>query len=195
MSPALLAASSVTEAHFFLLVQACAQCQQGRLEAAAAHTESEHIDAIVRFDCVCCSCQASSQLRFKMDAARAMPTDPPVVNPASTPSRLIDVAQWIALFTTLVGAANDEPDRQSARRLGYEAALCLEEALKFYEAENDLPPDSAFFHDDRKHLARTQPAQFSRGRLLDLRSKLPTMGAMSRTLKGPKQKRWWQRWR
>ncbi|MBI1827521.1 MAG: hypothetical protein HYR83_14190 [Planctomycetes bacterium] len=61
-----------------------------------------------------------------------------------------------------------------SRRLAMEAATCLNEALRFYDDENDLPSAGAFFTDDSRARFREHPQLFSRQRLLNLRAQLPT---------------------
>lgn len=73
----------------------------------------------------------------------------------------------------IAATASTEPDRQKKRRLLIEAAQCLDEALKFYIDDNDLPPSGAFLHEGSKQRFRQNPGQFSRERLIHLRSKLP----------------------
>jgi hypothetical protein len=71
-------------------------------------------------------------------------------------------------------AAGKEKNKTEARRLALEAAQCLDEALKFYVEDNDLPTKDTFFHHGSRQRFRDHPEQFSRQRLLHLRSKLPT---------------------
>jgi len=97
-----------------------------------------------------------------------------VVNSTDEPSWILDVAQWLTLFSMMTEMAGKESDKTAARRLSLEAAQCLDEALKFYEEDNDLPPTEAFFHQGSRDRFRDHPQQFSRQRLLHLRSRLPT---------------------
>jgi hypothetical protein len=104
--------------------------------------------------------------RIPRDAADA-------INPTAEPSEILDVAQWVMLSGMVAASATSEPDKVRKRRLFIEAAQCLEEALKFYADDNDLPPAAAFFHDGSRLRFRQSPEHFSRQRLLHLRSKLP----------------------
>jgi hypothetical protein len=83
------------------------------------------------------------------------------------------VAGWLTLTGMLKEAADREPDRIKARQLRVEAGLCLDEALKFFEDDNDLPPEAACFTDSSKAHRRRHPDRFSRQRLIALRMELP----------------------
>ena len=121
--------------------------------------------------------------------------EPAVVNPTDEPSRILDVGQWIMLSRMLLEAGSKEAEKGRARRLGIEAAQCLEEALKFYdELDNDLPPPEALFDDASRERFRDAPEQFSRRRLIELRSKLPTTLATPSSPSAPKKRPWWRRW-
>ena len=120
-----------------------------------------------------------------------------MINLTDRPSRLIDLAQWLGLFYHFLETA----DRQSApadiRKMGFYAALCLEEALKFY-SDNELPPESAFFTPTSQEAFRQHPEKFARQRLKDMRGRLPAIPKMVRRVDMDRQKagkRWWQFWR
>jgi hypothetical protein len=117
------------------------------------------------------------------------------VNASDRPSRIIDVAQWLILFRTIGEAASRTTDKVEARRLGYEAAQCLEEALKFYEPDNDLPPATAFFHESSRDMRCAHPEEFSRERMVGLRNRLPTLDVMeaSSFVSRRPARRWWRR--
>jgi hypothetical protein len=91
-------------------------------------------------------------------------------------------------------AAGKTADKAQARHLGLEAAQCLEEALKFYDdVDNDLPSTEALFTEASRQRFRDHPEQFSRRRLIELRSKLPSAATMRSRLTSPGKKRWWRR--
>jgi hypothetical protein len=95
------------------------------------------------------------------------------------PSRILDVAGWLTLHARLCDAARAKAraassvERTLARQLHIQAAACLEEALKFYDEDNDLPPEDAFFTDAGRRQFRGHPESFLRGRLVSLRAVLP----------------------
>ncbi|MCC7292772.1 MAG: hypothetical protein IT449_11995 [Phycisphaerales bacterium] len=193
-------AHSLGEAYLYLMVTPCATCGKGPL----AGGDAKRVDTpagrplCVAIDAACGACNRSLRLRFELphgtgvDAGTGLPT----INPTDEPSRLIDVAQYLTLFRVITERAARTKDKQESRRLGLEAAQCLQEALKFYEADNDLPPSAALFAEPSRRRLADHPQEFSRQRLLDLRAKLP---AMSLIRAGASQairprRRWWKFW-
>jgi hypothetical protein len=117
------------------------------------------------------------------------------ISSVEEPSRILDVGQWIMLFRMITEAAGKKTDKARTRHLGLEAAQCLEEALKFYDdLDNDLPPPEAFFTEASRERFKTHPEQFSRRRLVELRSKLPNLSVMRSCLSRAVKKPWWRRW-
>lgn len=125
---------------------------------------------------LCQACGEPSEFSF------GLPPDPPsdpageleIINPTEEPSRIIDVSQWITLYAVLheESARASPPTRK--RLLELQAGQCLDEALKFFDdEENDLPPPSAFFDDSARDRFRDQPQEFSRQRLINFRASLP----------------------
>ena len=151
-------------------------------------------------DVACGACQDPTQQVFQvpMDqlaTARELPAGAvAAVSPTDDPSRIIDVVGWVTLFGVIGEAAAKTADKVEARKLGYEAAQCLEEALKFYDDDNDLPPEGAFFSDASRRHYRDYPDKLARTRLIDLRAKLPAIDAMQRQLARAKKRRWWNLW-
>ena len=94
-------------------------------------------------------------------------------------------------------AAAAQSNPAESRRLGYEAAQCLEEALKFYRDDNDLPPPEAFLREQSRQQLRERPNLFARSRLINLRARLPTLTEMEERLasSGPgRPRKWWKLW-
>jgi hypothetical protein len=178
MSDAPLVAHSLAEAHLYILATPCASCGRGPLRGSEAELANDDGDArVVSIAVTCGSCQAVTRLRFRLPAPpEPIPAQPAsVVNPTAEPSQILDVGQWLTLFRMLTETAGHETSKSEARRLALEAAQCLDEALKFYDdADDDLPPVEAFFGEDSRDRFKAHPEQFSRRRLLHLRSKLPT---------------------
>jgi len=178
MSDAPLVAHSLAEAYLYILATPCASCGRGPLRGGETELADPEGEACtVSIAVTCGSCQDLARLRFRL------PTPPEsipahqasVVNATDEPSQILDVAQWLTLFRMLTETAGHEASKSGARRLSLEAAQCLDEALKFYDdADNDLPPVEAFFGKDSRDRFKAHPEQFSRRRLLHLRSKLPT---------------------
>ena len=116
---------------------------------------------------------------------------------STTNPQIIDVGQWIALHRVLIEAATNKVDAAKARYLYLQAAQCLDEAMKFYEEAEDLPPESAFFVDVSKQRLNESSEQFSKKRLIDLRGRLPRPVDYHKPepeQSGSKTKRkWWKR--
>ncbi len=178
MSDAPLVAHSLAEAYLYILATPCASCGRGPLRGSEAELANDDGEACaVSIAVTCGSCQGLTRLRFRLPT----PPEPipaqqaPVVNPTAEPSQILDPGQWLTLFRMLAETAGHEASKSGARRLALEAAQCLDEALKFYNDEdNDLPPVEAFLGKDSRARFKAHPEQFSRRRLLHLRSKLPT---------------------
>lgn len=183
MSNAPLVAHSLAEVYLYFQVTPCPTCGRGPLRGG--EVESGELSAggfTVVVSATCGSCQTTTRREFQLPGPPPMvPADPaPVVNPTDEPSRMLDVAQWLTLFGIKTEAAGKELTKTAARRIALEAAQCLDEAQKFYEEDNDLPPSDAFFHKESRERFRDHPQHFSRQRLLHLRSKLPTRWQVQR---------------
>ncbi|MCG3138277.1 MAG: hypothetical protein HJJLKODD_02139 [Phycisphaerae bacterium] len=187
-------ANTLAEASLYVLVHPCPHCQQGLRVTQQQEHVLNHPQQIL-FHYRCRRCEQFSQQHFEIKQPVEQNTKLPVINASPQPSQIIDLAQWVALFQTLTTKASQSNNRQESRQLGYEAALCLDEALKFYEADNDLPPSTAFFNENSRELARQHPQRFTRQQLLHWRSKLPTLAKMSDHLQQPTPQRpWWKFW-
>lgn len=199
MSRTPLVAHSLAEVYLYLMAEACDGCGRGPLKGSdAVKREDPACQTLtVAVEVTCGACHARREWLFSLPHGLGVDeqTGLPTVNPTEKPSRLIDVAQWLTLFRVITTQASRSTDKAEARRLGLEAAQCLEEALKFYENDDDLPPDSAFFHPASRERFRNYPQEFSRRRLLDLRAKLPSLKTMqARVADPPPRKRRWWRW-
>jgi hypothetical protein len=184
-------AHSVAEAYLYLKVTACPRCQRGMLVPTVDLTCEA--DAW-QMPCTCQRCRKSVTLRFRIDPppSRAA-AQSRLINPTKESSRAIDLLGWLNLFQHIVTAAGRTADRTEGRELAMEAAACLDEALKFYEGDNEIPPMSAFFSDDGKATLRNHPERFARSTWIERRMSLPKA-----TSAGPvvppstrKRGRWW----
>jgi hypothetical protein len=150
----------------------------------------------------CKNCDHEHSFRYTLPKDARVPDRDdlyPEINPTDEPSRILDVGQWITLFRIVLESASRETDKVEARRLGYEAAQCLEEAIKFYD-DNELPPPEAVFTDATRQRLRSHPQQFAKQQLLAMRAKLPAMPVIRRHvqadqsgLESPKRQ-WWKFW-
>lgn len=199
MTPRLLQAHSLAEIQLYLMATPCDACARGPLQRCYpwAAPETDEFTLTAR----CAACDQQRELTFTLPQDRP-PDDPgalyAVVNPTEEPSRILDVGQWIVLFRVILAAAAKQKDKIEARRLGYEAAQCLEEAIKFYGAEDELPPDEAIFTDVTRGRRRDHPELFSKRHLLEMRAKLPKTTTMQRQITRddlPPARKWWQFWR
>lgn len=192
MSREPLVAHSLAEAHFYLMATVCDACGRGSFRSGADQNADDPDGAVVvTVDALCTACGVERSFSFRLprDADLTRREGPAEVNASDEPSQILDVAQWIMLFRIVTESATKETNRVRARHMGIEAAQCLAEALKFYDADaGDLPPIEACFHDASRKRLRNHPEQFSRTRLLELRRKLPTRS----TLESSRKKRWWR---
>lgn len=193
-----LHAHSLAEAYLYLMAASCAKCGKGPLDNARPEQQSEtteFVDLLLHASCKNCNEPTSFLFRIPVETARANPDATPIINPTGEPSTILDVGQWLMLFRIISEAAGRETDKVQSRRLGLEAALCLEEAMKFYEEDNELPPASAFFTNASRGQLRDNPDRFSKSRLINLRSKLPSTNILRANVEGRTRphKPWWKR--
>ncbi|MBS3735341.1 MAG: hypothetical protein KGY99_10535 [Phycisphaerae bacterium] len=192
-----LRARTINEAAYWLRVTPCAQCGGGPLlsRALSSVTPGEP----VAIDAECAHCGVRRTYTFVCDhPVGGSGPEAETINPTDAPSDIIDVGQWISLFSLLIesghSALGGATSRTAAatRLAGYRAALCLAEALKFY-GDGELPPTDAFYGEQTLQSFRDHPESFTRQRLLDLRSKLPTLGTMARRIAQDRRprRRWW----
>ena len=189
--------NSSTEAVFYVMLLTCQKCS-GRVWPRWNEASQNNYQIVL--PTTCGGCQRADSVTF--DASRIDPAlwigeprewaeqwlvgETLSINPTSGPSRVIDVADWLTLYimlTTLAqnmsassvptSAEQNVANRRRIRRLQFRAGQCISEALKFYDVDNDLPPDDAFFTDQHRKHARAHPELFLRQRLTDLRLKLP----------------------
>ncbi|MEI7835839.1 MAG: hypothetical protein WCK05_05440 [Planctomycetota bacterium] len=192
-----LTAQTLNEARYFLEVTPCPACGHGPLTPDPVPPPAP--DCPVTVIAVCAHCHAGQPFSFQC-LHQLPPTgiDSEIINPTDQPSRLLDLGQWMSLFYSLVGLAARQNVPIVTRRLGYQAALCLSEALKFYRPGEELPPAEAFFRPDSHAAFRHAPENFARSRLLSLRGRLPSQDRMAQRLRvdqTPAPRRWYQFWK
>lgn len=192
-----LPAHSWAEIHYYLRVTPCPDCGKGPWRAVPV---SQADAADIDLTAACENCGHTRTFRF------IAPENPPgdedfePINPTDQPSRIIDVGQWLSLFHLFIETASREADKPVARRLGYQAAQCLAEALKFYR-DNELPDESAVWTEASRIALRDHPSKFARQRLRDMQAKLPPLPAMARRVQSDQDRRpspsrrWWQFWK
>ncbi len=189
----------MAEAYLLVMVTVCDACGKGPLEPGGHEALEIEGGQGRRMLARCKVCGAEQEFAFDLsdlvepeDAAGS-----PRINPSEQPSQAIDLAQWLMLFEAIVRAADEQSDPIEGRRLGYEAAQCLEEALKFYPlGAVEWPDESAFFYESTLSRYREHRHVFARTRLVEMRQRLPSLGQMQERLRGQAGKRaWWVFWR
>ncbi len=216
MTPQPPVAHSLAEAYLYLMATPCRECGQGPLtgpdrvepvgDDAAAAGGPDGADLVVHLDATCAVCNRAWPMQFRLPLGTGV--DPAsgiaAVNTTDEPSKILDVSQWLVLFRLIVDRAGREPNKAASRQLGLEAAQCLEEALKFYDDDNDLPPARALFSEEARGRLADRPQDFSRQRLIQMRAKLPTLSAMraraiadataqAAASPAPGRSNWWRR--
>ncbi len=188
-------AHSVAEIQLYFILTPCPACgltalrPRGPFDAADAPGGR----TIVRAACARC-------LREYPDGFVVSPQPMGVVgevmfNATTQPSELIDVVGWIALYRTIVEQAWQETDKRSARRLAWEAGLCLDEALKFYPRGERFPISEGFFTPESRARFQSFRGQFDREMVLHHRRQAPNLTAEERRSEaGEARGGWWKFW-
>jgi hypothetical protein len=180
---------SSAEASLCLLVLPCARCAGGPLDPTGQASVSGRG---VTLDLTCRSCSTSQTVTLTSRpgvgivplctdlAELCSEPDVPCISPSPQRSRAIDVWGWITLHSLVQQVARRHAesaavpaDRASARRLQVLASACLDEALRFYDHDNELPPPGAFFTDVARRQFQLRPELFMHKRLRELRSSGP----------------------
>jgi len=190
MSDDELVARNRWEALLYLRATPCPSCRRGPLKASSADDSPDETianlqtptasDNRLRIDAVCAACSATSTWTFTLREPMERSGENNAGS-ADAPSSLLDVGQWIMLSGLLVEDALHEREKVRARNLKIEAAACLEEALKFYDDGNDLPPQTALVTDASRMRFRQAPEHFSRQRLIEKHAKLPNPDARTQS--------------
>ncbi len=193
-SRATLAIHSLTEAQLVVWAKRCGRCGNGPLVPGTGTVEPPVAEPILALPVSCRSCGEVTVLRFAgidpkagnpqlarfvtLEESLVPPAAP--VNPMEDPSQAIDVAGWLTLEAMLGEKARqirawatETADRGAAREWELLAGTCVEEALKFYDQDNELPPEEAFFDEFARRQFRDRPELFTRERLIHLRTQRP----------------------
>jgi hypothetical protein len=186
---------SLTEARLYIKAKSCGSCSVGPLVLNEAGSCYDAGRESLTVPVACSHCGHGEHVVFDTeevdrrgpvlgmlfelrDACRQPAAQ--IINPTREPSRIIDVAGWLMLHTMLAQEARataaesmNLSKRAAVRRMQVEAGQCLDEALKFYDEDNDLPPQEAFFSEQGYRQFRDRPELFTRQRLIELRSQFP----------------------
>lgn len=189
----LLEAHSVAETYLFASLASCPRCHRRPLRTCGDLRPDASTPFQWVLDVQCAGCKTVSVLQFLL-VSPGPPEDRWRINPTDDRSKLIDPAGWLALFHTILEGASREPNREEARGMTLEAVQCLDEALRFLDAGEEWPRESAFFSDASRARFREHPDSFRRSALLALKHKLPAVPARGPQGTGNPGK-WWQFWR
>jgi hypothetical protein len=189
-------ARTFNEARYYLMVTPCRECGRGPWVFDGPVSPSPQPSAQeLRVHCECCGAGHDLQVSCEYPLASGGP-EAECINPTEAPSSIIDLGQWLGLFYLLIESAASEHTKPGARRMGYQAALCIAEALKFYDGE--LPPEGAFFSETTRDMFRRNPDHYARCKLQEMQSKLPGLRSMARRVARDERvpaQRWWRFWR
>lgn len=196
LDPQVVYVHSVAEAYLYLKVTPCRSCRQGILDPRSDLTKTASAAGGWTMPVACGKCSAETLLHFCINPP---PTREQAhssqINPTLQRSSAIDLLGWLTLFQAILDAAQKETHKTAGRELAYEAALCLDEALKFYDGENDLPPADAFFSESSRQRFREHPERFARSKWRERRLRLPDMKAKTDPGDRPNRRPWWRFWR
>ncbi len=192
-------AHSVVEIHLYAAVIPCRACSGRGFAVTAWRLGEADAPRQAAFSIACRTCPHSESFDVRLPAEREIESAgarrlPVVINPIGRRSELIDVAQWLVLYRLAVDRAEKVPVRALSRAIQIEAGQCLDEALRFYPPDTDVPPSEAFFAADSLERFRDHPHLFARQRLIDLRAGLPTSSVnppLPVSLDRPLDTKWW----
>lgn len=191
-----LRAASLAEAYLFITVQHCGECEQGPLKVRGTLREQVGGESCTTLTTRCEHCGRVREYLFHV-AGEELPAIPASgerrINPSGRPSQLIDVVGWVTLYQMNLSAAERASSRGERHELQLEAYDCLTEALKFYDEESELPPESAFFSARAQRRLRDHPEQYIRSSLLAKLARLPRRS--DGRVAGLTPRKWWQFWR
>jgi hypothetical protein len=187
---------SVAEAYLYLKVSPCGACGSGALQPKDDLTKTAASPGGWTLSTACTGCGHEAPIHFCVNPPPTREqAHSPEINPTPHKSSAIDLLGWLTLFQAIIEASQRETDKHAARELAYEAALCLDEAMKFYHDENELPGEEAFFNDTSRRRFRDNPQQFARSKWRERRLMLPDAAARTKSAGARTQRRWWQFWR
>ncbi len=192
-----LCAHTLGEARYYLMVTPCEACGKGPWEVAGADPPQPGRQVTVSARCHNCGGQRTFVFRFDHPLPSAG-SEAERINPTDSPSRIIDLGQWLSLFYMLVESAASASSPTGSRRDSYRAALCLAEALKFYGDEGEeLPPAEAIVAPASLEAFHEHPEKFARQKLRDMQARLPALPAMAERIdrdEDAEDRPWWRFW-
>lgn len=176
-----LPSRSVQEQSLYLLVRACDKCHSGPLEEISRSQSEKSAGLEDHLSVRCSNCGQEIVLDF----AR------PAIETTLSQSKLIDVAEWLALCHHFMDLAQTGDQKEQSHEQIVSARYCLNEALKFYPEDSHLPPPSAFFGRLNNQRFKDHPAVFLKTKLLDLRRRLGALAGHEHP-EARKKRKWWR---
>ncbi|MEK6798937.1 MAG: hypothetical protein AABZ12_08245 [Planctomycetota bacterium] len=176
MEPTPLPARGLAEAYLYVVVTPCPACRRGFTRPCGGFDVQYQTTWSANLRVVCDDCGAEAAIAFTlgMEPAPFDVEDIRSVGNGESPSRIIDVGQWLTLHSLFAAQSEAEHNASRKRRLNLLANLCVAEALLFYDDPgNDLPPSGALFTDASRERFRSFPQYFSQARLRSLQERLP----------------------
>ena len=170
--PKPLTPHSTNELTYYLLVAPCDACGSGPRQVLAVEN-TRAADGRRRATVRCDHCAHEQTVDFLSEFE---PADPETlcVSPVNEPSRLIDLNQWLGIAYMLIDRITENRGAD-AHTQQIQAAVCLAEALKFFDPDDEVPPAEAFFHEASQQAFREHPETFARQHISDMLAKLPPM--------------------
>ncbi len=192
MSESPIRVHSVAEAYLCVMVRSCRHCGKGPLTAIGDIKRIGESPGSWQLDVQCKPCRSPESLKFNIDPVPSrLGAQSNLINPTPHRSEAIDLLGWLTLYRTIVATVKTAANPAEARKLAAEAAQCLDEALKFYTVENELPTADAFFTPESRQRFADHPDQFARSRWREERLKLPAGQAIPSITPAEKRKSWW----
>ena len=184
---------SVAEAFLYLMTVRCPRCGDGPVRESGELTRRASEPGGWALNAACAKCGAAMVSHYRVEP---MPTHESaasdLINPTGERSHAIDLLGWLTLFQSILTASQSQKDKKVGRQLAWEAAQCLDEAMKFYDRDNEMPGEDAFFTDDARLRFREHPEKFARSKWRQRRMMMPDARVATRSKPG---RRWWQFWR
>ena len=175
---------SKQEQEYYLLVRVCVKCGAGPLEELRRESLAGPAGDIDKVRARCAACGQEEELTF--------------VRPSNLSrtgrSTLIDVAEWLGLCHHFLDLAQTSNDEQETHQRIVSARFCLNEALKFYPSDSNLPPPEAFFGRLGGQRYREHPTAFLKTKLVELRGRMGSLepGGKKRSTSGVRKRKYWR---
>ena len=199
---------SVQEEYFYMMVHPCT-CG-GPWLSQGQEVEEQEAKVLHRVTAACFKCNKERTFHFLLDE-RPGPKDPiRAINPTEEPSRALDLAEWLGLAEFYLGRIERLDAKVEKAQSLLDARQCLEEARKFFSAEDEAPPAPALWSEKSRRAAEARPEAFRRSTIEGMLERLPPLERLrqadsldQKTFRQAVRERarrrvgrkWWQFWR